>query len=174
LTQVLDQLAVWNAAKGHLFFGRLNLDLVGAFGHSFGASAVSIIAAYDKRLKAILLIDGGGRPEDARTIPALILNSGGADGARKVPDADTTIIRNLYLKWSKPGIHVTLLGAVHMSFTDLTLIKAFELPGDGKAFIDSTRAVIGGFFAQYLLGEHSELIEKGSSKHPLLKVETPH
>src|SRR4051794_28682042 len=86
LTQVLDQLAVWNAAKGHLFFGRLNLDLIGGFGHSFGASAVSIIAAYDKRLKAILLIDGGGRPEDARTIPALILNSGGADGARKVPD----------------------------------------------------------------------------------------
>jgi hypothetical protein len=24
------------------------------------------------------------------------------------------------------------------------------------------------------LGEHSELIEKGSPKHPLVKVETPH
>ena len=66
-----------------------------------------------------------------------------------------------------------MLGAVHMSFTDMAVIKAFELPGDGKAFIDSTRAVLGGFFGQYLLGEHSELIEKGSPKHPLVKVETP-
>ncbi len=174
LTQVLDQLGVWNTTRRHQFFGRLNLDAIGAFGHSFGASAISIIAAYEKRLKAIVLIDGGGRPEDARTIPALMLTSGGAGGARKVSAADTAIARTLYLKWSKPGIQVTLLGAAHMSFTDMAVIKAFDLPGDGKAFIASTRAVLGGFFGQYLLGEHSELIEKGSPKYPLVKVETPH
>ena len=56
--------------------------------------------------------------------------------------------------------------------TDMAVIKAFELPGDGTAFIDTTRAVIGGFFGQYLLGEHSELIDKGSAKYPLLKIET--
>ena len=177
LTQVLDQLGVWNTTEGHQFFGRMDLDRIGAFGHSFGASAVSIIAAYDKRLKAIVLIDGGGRPEDARAIPALILNSSararGAEVAPKVPDPETAIARNLYSRWSKPGIQITLLGAVHMSFTDMAVIKAFELPGDGKAFIDTTRAVIGGFFGQYLLGEHSELIEKGSAKYPLAKVETP-
>jgi pimeloyl-ACP methyl ester carboxylesterase len=173
LTQVLDQLGVWNATEGHRFFGRLNLDVIGAFGHSFGASAVSIIAAYDKRLKAIVLIDGGGRPEDARAIPALILNSGGQDAAPKVPSAETAIARKVYLQWSKPGIQVTLLGAVHMSFTDMAVIKAFELPGDGAAFIDTTRAVIGGFFGKYLLGERSELIEKGSAKYPLAKIESP-
>ena len=173
LTQVLDQLVVWNTTQRHLFFGRLDLDLIGAFGHSFGASAVSILAAYDKRLKAIVLIDGGGRPEDARAIPALMLRSGGADVARKVPDAETAITRNLYLRWSKPGTQITLLGAVHMSFTDMAVIKAFGLPGDGEAFIDTTRAVIGGFFGRYLLGAHSELIEKGSAKYPLAKVETP-
>jgi pimeloyl-ACP methyl ester carboxylesterase len=174
LTQVLDQLGVWNTTQRYLFFGRLKLDRIGAFGHSFGASAVSIIAAYDKRLKAIVLIDGGGRPEDARAVPVLILNSGGAGVGRKAPGAETAIARNLYLRWSKPGIQITLRGAVHMSFTDMAVIKAFKLPGDGKAFIDSTRAVIGGFFGQYLLGEHSELIEKGSPAYPLLKVETPH
>jgi predicted dienelactone hydrolase len=173
LAHVLDQLAVWNTTRGHLFFDRLNLDQIGAFGHSFGASAVSIIAAYDKRLKAILLIDGGGRPEDARAIPTLILNSGGTDAAPKVPGADTAIARKLYLQWSKPGIQVTLRGAVHMSFTDMAVIKAFDLPGDGKAFIDTTRAVVGEFFGQYLLGEHSELIEKGSAKYPLARIETP-
>jgi len=173
LTQVLDQLGVWNTTPGHRFVGRLNLDLIGAFGHSFGASAVSIIAAYDKRLKAIVLIDGGGRPEDARAIPALILNSGGPDDAPKAPRAETAIARKVYLQWSKPGIQITLLGAAHMSFTDMAVIKAFGLPGDGGAFIATTRAVIGGFFGQNLLGEHSELIEKGSAKYPLAKIETP-
>jgi hypothetical protein len=56
----------------------------------------------------------------------------------------------------------------------MAVIKAFKLPGDGKGFIDTTRAVIGGFFGQYLLGEHSKLIEKGSAEYPLAKVETPH
>lgn len=173
LTQMLDQLGVWDTTPGHLFFGRLDLDRIGGFGHSFGASAVSIIAAYDKRLKAILLIDGGGCPEDARAIPALVLNSGGAAGASKAPLAENTIARSVYLQWSKPGIQITLLGAVHMSFTDMAVIKAFDLPGDGTAFIETTRAVIGGFFGQYLLGQHSELIERGSAKYPLAKIETP-
>lgn len=171
LTHVLDELSVWNTTRGHRFFGRLNLNAIGAFGHSFGASAISIIAAYDKRLKAIVLIDGGGRPEDAREIPTLMLNSGGTDAAPKVPDAETAAVRKVYLDWSKPGIQITLLGAVHMSFTDMALIKAFDLPGDGQAFIESTRAVLDGFFGQYLLGAYSELLEKGSADYPRVKID---
>ena len=70
-----------------------------------------------------------------------------------------------------PGIPVTLLGAEHMSFTDLAVLKAFALPGDGKAFTDTTRAVVREFFGQYLLGKHSELIEKGAARYPLARVE---
>jgi predicted dienelactone hydrolase len=173
LTQVLDQVGVWNTTRGHTFFGRLDLDRIGTFGHSFGASAVSIIAAYDKRLKAVVLLDGGGRPEDARAIPALILNSGGTAAAPKVPSPETAIARKVYLQWSKPGIQITLVGAVHMSFTDMAVLKAFDFPGQGKAFTDTTRTVVGEFFGQYLLGKHSELIEKGSAKYPLAKLESP-
>ena len=50
----------------------------------------------------------------------------------------------------------------------------FGLPGDGNAIIDTARAVIGEFFGQYLQGKPSELIEKGSAKYPLAKIETPH
>lgn len=59
-----------------------------------------------------------------------------------------------------------------MSFTDLAVLKAFELPGDGKAFIDTTRAVIGEFFGRYLAGKPSDLIEKGGAKYPLAKIES--
>lgn len=175
LTHLLDQLKVWNSTREHTFFGRLDLDKVGAFGHSFGASAVSTIAGSDKRVKAIVLLDGGGRPEDGRAIPALILNSEGVDLARRFPDVakDGARKQSEFLRRAKPGIKITLLGAVHMSFTDMAVIKAFGLPGDGKAYIDATRAVIGEFFGRYLEGKDSELIEKGSAKYPLVKIETP-
>jgi len=177
LTHVLDQLGVWNTTRGRMFFGRLDLDHVGAFGHSAGGSAVSTIAAGDKRVKAILLLDPGSvRPEDGPAIPTLILKSEGVDIARRFPDVakEKAKTRNEFLQRAKPGIQITLRGAVHMSFTDMAVLKAFDLPGDGKAFVATTRAVIGEFFGRYLEGKHSELIEKGSAKYPLAKIESPH
>jgi hypothetical protein len=175
LTHVLDQLGAWNTTQGHLFFGRLDLDHIGAFGHSAGGNAVSAIAASDRRLKAIVLIDPGMvRPEDGAAIPILILKSEDVEFKRRRPDVveEKKKTRDEYVGKAKPGMQITLLGAVHMSFTDMAVIKAFGLPGDGKAFIDTSRAVIGGFFGQYLLGEHCELIEKGSAKYPLAKIDT--
>ena len=123
-----------------------------------------------------MLIDPGMvRPEDGAAIPTLILKSEDVEFGRRRPDVveEKKKTRDEYVGKAKPGVQITLLGAVHMSFTDMAVVKAFGLPGDGKAFIDTTRAVIGGFFGQYLLGEHSELIEKGSAKYPLAKIETP-
>lgn len=176
LTHILDQVGVWNKTEGHMFFGRLDLDRVGAFGHSAGGNAVATIAANDKRLKAIVLIDPGMvRPEDGPSIPALILKSENADFKRKNPDVakEKERTRGEYVRKAKPGIQVTLVGAVHLSFTDMAVLNAFALPGDGKAFVATTRAVVGEFFGQYLLGKQSELIEKGSAKYPLAQIEAP-
>lgn len=175
LTHMLDQMEVWKTTRGHMFFGRLNLDQIGAFGHSAGGTAVATIAAKDKRLKAIVLIDPGTvRPEDGPPIPALLLKSEGVDIERRFPDVakEKAKTRSEYLRKAKPGIQITLRGSVHLSFTDMAVLKAFDLPGDGKAFIDTTRAVVGEFFGQTLLGKHSDLIEKGSAKYPLAKFET--
>jgi hypothetical protein len=176
LTHILDQLRAWNKTEGHMFFGRLDLDRIGAFGHSAGGNAVATIAANDTRLKAIVLIDPGMvRPDDGPSIPTLILKSEGVDFNRKNPGVakEKAKTRDEYVRKAKPGIQITLVGAVHMSFTDMAALKAFDLPGDGKAFTDTTRAVVGEFFGQYLLGKHSELIEKGSAKYPLAKIDTP-
>jgi dienelactone hydrolase len=87
LIHALDRLAVWNTTRGHLIFDRLNLDRVGAFGHSAGGNAVSALPTRDKRVKAIVLIDPGMvRPEDATAIPTLILQSEGAEMKRSRPD----------------------------------------------------------------------------------------
>jgi len=124
-----------------------------------------------------VLIDCGMvSPEDGRPIPTLILKSESADFNRRRPDvaADKAKTRDAYGRKAKPGIQITLLGSEHLSFTDMTLLKAFAFPSDGKAFIDTTRSVIGGFLGRYLMGQHSELIEKGSAQYPLAKIDTPH
>jgi pimeloyl-ACP methyl ester carboxylesterase len=175
LIHELDQLAVWNKTKGHLFFGRVDLDRIGAFGHSAGAMIASRIPKLDKRVKAILLLDGGVRPEDGTAVPALILRSEHVDLDRRFPAVakESARTRREFLRKAKPGIEMTVLGAEHASFTDLAVIPAFARPGDGKAFIDTTRAVLREFFGQSLLGKESELLVKGSARYPRLKIETP-
>ncbi len=165
----LDQLAVWNKTEGHLLFGRLDLDRIGAFGHSAGGMIVSRIPRVDRRVKAVALLDPGlVRPEDAEAIPTLLLKSEHSDpGGGKERD------RAEYVRRARPGLRATLLGAEHMSFTDLAVIPAFARPGDGKAFVGTTRAALRAFFGRFLLGKESELLEKGSAEYPLLRVEQP-
>jgi len=177
----IDQLKVWNETKGHLFFGRVDLNRVGAFGHSAGGMIVSKIPHMDKRLKAIALLDPGiVVPEDGEAIAVLVLKSDHNDSPNSREKAKT---ETEYVQKATPGIQMKLIGATHFNFTDLGVIPAmvsstapsgksiFSHPDDGKAFIDTTRAVLREFFGQFLLGKHSDLLVKGSAKYPLLKIE---
>ena len=165
----LDQLKVWNETKGHLFYGRLDLSRIGAFGHSAGGLIVARVPRMDKRVKAIALLDPGSvEPEDAQAIPVLVLKSDHKDS----PNAREKARRETgYAERATPGIQMKVIGAEHMSFSDLAVIPGFARPGDGKAFNDTIRAVLREFFGQYLSGEHSELLLKESEKYPLLKIE---
>ena len=161
----MDQLEVWNKTEGHLFFGRLDLDHIGDFGHSAGGMIVSRIPHMDKRVKAIVLNDSwvgasGGRRGDSG--PHLHVGN----HAEWKAQSETAYVRK-----AKPGIQMKLLGAEHASFTDLAVIQAFARPGDGKAFNNTVRAVLREFFGQYLLGKPSQFLEKGSAKYPLVKIE---
>ena len=165
----IDQLRIWNETKGHLFFGRVDLNRIGAFGHSAGGLIVARIPRTDKRVKAIALLDPGYvEPEDGQAIPVLVLKSDHVDSenSREKAKSETE-----YVQRATPGIQMKLLGSEHASFTDLAVLPAFNLPGDGKAFNDATRAVLREFFGQYLLGKQSELLVKGSAKYPFLKIE---
>jgi hypothetical protein len=84
---------------------------------------------------------------------------------------ERAIERKEYLRKAKPGIVMKLDGAEHAAFTDRSAIPALGGPGDDKAYIDATRAVLLGFFEQSLLGKHSELLVKGSDKYPLLQID---
>ncbi len=181
LSYELDQLQVWNQTKGHRFFGRLDLNRIGAFGHSAGGLIVARIPRVDTRVKAIALLDPGYvEPEDGQPIPVLVLKSDNKDSPNQREKAQR---ETEYVRKAKPGIQLKLIGAEHASFTDLGVIPAiaagtypsgkplFSHPDDGPAFIAATRAVLREFFGQYLLGKKSELLLKGSTNYPLLKRE---
>jgi dienelactone hydrolase len=165
----LDQLKTWNETQGHLLFGRLDLEHVGAFGHSAGGLIVARIPRMDMRVKAVALLDPGYvSPEDGEAIPVLILKSDHSDSpnSREKAKSETE-----YAQKAKPGIQMKLFGAEHASFTDLAVIQAFDRPGDGKALNDTTRAVLRAFFGQYLSGTPSDLLVKRSAKYPRLEIE---
>jgi dienelactone hydrolase len=165
----LDQLKVWNETKGHRFYGRVDLGRIGAFGHSAGGLIVARIPRMDKRVKAIALLDPGYvGAEDGEAIPVLIFKSDHKDSPNARAKART---ENEYAQKAKPGIHMKVIGAEHASFTDLAVIPGFARPGDGKAFHETIRAVLREFFGEFLSGEHSELLVKGSDKYPLLRIE---
>jgi hypothetical protein len=173
----IDQAAAWNAQPKSMFFGRLDMERVGVLGHSAGANAVAVLCSKDKRVRAGLVLDPGLLlPKDATGLPFLELNAENAAYIRRHPnDPDITAMineRRGFFERSKPGIMVTLAGTDHNSFTDMAVIKAFDRPGDGAMFIDTTRAFVREFFGEFLLGRHADLIRKGSAKYPIAKVET--
>ena len=165
----LDQLKVWNESKGHLFYGRLDLSRIGAFGHSAGGLIVARVPHIDKRVKAVALLDPGSvEPGDGMAIPVLVFKSDHKD----LPHTREKARRETeYAEKAKPGIQMKVTGAEHMSFSDLAVIAGFARPGDGRVFHDTIRAVLREFFGQSLLGVHSELLVQRSDKYPLLKIE---
>ena len=56
-------------------------------------------------------------------IPTLILKSEGVDFKRTNPGVakEKAKTRDEYVREAKPGIQITLLGAVHLSFTDMAV-----------------------------------------------------
>jgi platelet-activating factor acetylhydrolase isoform II len=173
---LLGQLALWNTDPKSIFSGRLDLNHVGVFGHSGGANAAIQIAHADQRVKACLAIDPGLlSAEDAGATPTLLFVAENRELFERLPDAAAIIEeRKGFLRRAQAGFQVTLLEADHNSFTDMAVIVPFARPGNGNAFINTTRAVVRDFFDDFLLAKHSQLIRTGSAKYPLAKVEAGH
>lgn len=142
---VLDQLAHLNADDA-LLAGRLDLERIGAFGHSFGG-ATSVQAAYeDERLDAAINMDGtmfGEVVEQGSRVPFLMLQSAIADTPTEAELAEAGIspeefeaILDRYnqsvediLAKSANATGYVLEGSVHNTYTADFLVLARALPG---------------------------------------------
>jgi predicted dienelactone hydrolase len=137
---VLDQLARWNAGKGHVLAGRLDVGRVGLSGHSFGAVTTQAVSGQafaggrsftDPRIRAAVVMSPsaprrGGDPGAAFgrvAIPWLLMT--GTKDVAAIGDVSLES-RLAVFPALPPGrkYELVLDGAEHSAFTDRVL------PGD--------------------------------------------
>lgn len=188
----LDQIAGWNNDRHGLFFHRLDLAKVGAFGHSFGGGSAILAGLDDPRIKAVLNLDGSpfnllaGR---SLAKPLMVIKHNVSpqyvqlprDEHGKVVQAEVEEeLSSLYLKGS-PGFGVDIAEAQHMTFSDMAFMNAWaesgrrygtDDPADGTATVMVIRQYIRAFFDKYLLGQKSELLRHEHSDSRIATLRT--
>jgi predicted dienelactone hydrolase len=186
---LLDMLQEINAADpSGRFTGRLNLQAVGAFGHSLGGAAALQFCQNDEGCKAGVNIDGAPLGEVVRTgisKPFLSLFSDRPifkrSAAKLQPDARALMDFLGRLKSSVPNKHsqLILLGSAHWDFCDQGLLTEAHLakffgqvgPIGQERALAVTRRYIRAFFDTYLKSRPDKLLEMQSAEFPEMRFE---
>jgi dienelactone hydrolase len=163
----LDELERLNAADpSGKFVGRLDMQRVGAFGHSLRGAVALQFCHDDARCKACIDVDGlpwGSAAREGIAQPLLLLMSDHAadpdDQEARLAKANFgSLIRLSGDRWLK----ITIRGAGHYTFSDDAILRSpllmralhtFGLVGiDGHRQIAVTEHYMGAFFDVYLKG----------------------
>ena len=159
--------------------GHLDLDRVGAFGHSLGGNAALGFCRIDDRCRAAVNLDGGnwGDVGDLGLAkPALIVASEHPEmlapaeqmvAAGAYPDVEWCLAdrASLFDGWQKvvetgrPGSIVTIEGARHASFADVQFVllaadsplRAIMGPIEPRSMWRQTSDLLLGFFGEHLV-----------------------
>jgi dienelactone hydrolase len=153
---VLDQVTEWNV-NDPFFHGRVDLDQVAVFGHSFGGWSSAIACAQIARIKAGLSLDGGGPviPIPAFNQPFLIL-SGGDNNA--FMEQFRNAFTNLFDRLTHDAYYAHLTNSAHCDFNESPW---FDSP---TSTIITRRArvqdlYVVSFFRKYLRGEDDHFLD---------------
>ncbi|AZC23157.1 alpha/beta hydrolase family protein [Pseudomonas sessilinigenes] len=153
LRTTLDWLQRQNQDPKHLLGGHLDLNRIGALGHSFGGSAALQAARVDKRLRAAANLDGTiqGSLAGPWNKPLLLYSAGN--------DPQDASMDQVWAVHRGPGVRKVLGNAGHHDFTD----GRWVLPGPvveemGEVFgsidrglaLRSLRVDLSEFFARYV------------------------
>ena len=185
---VVRQLEQLNAADpSDKFTGRLDMQRLGMFGHSFGGAQALQFCHDDSRCKAGIDMDGapyGSVVQEGLKQPFLFLLS---DHSRELADpASKQILANfhsLYSHLPSGQFSVTIRGANHFSFSDQMLVKSHYVIGLlhllGVSGLESRRGLaitteyVHTFFDVYLKDAPADLLNKPSQFYPEVQVVAP-
>jgi pimeloyl-ACP methyl ester carboxylesterase len=168
------------------FAGRLDLQRLGMFGHSFGGAQALQFCHDDIQCKAGIDIDGapfGSVVQEGLKQPFMFIFS---DHSHELSDPASgriqADIQSIYGRLPNSRFMITIRGAHHFSFTDQSLLKSQYLmklltsvAGFGK--LDSRRGLaitadyVHTFFDVYLKGEPSALLAGPSAQYPEVQYE---
>ena len=191
---VLDTLTEWNSRTGDadkLLRGKLDLDRVGTFGHSYGGATMAETLAKDSRFKAGASLEGGfwGSVEHMGLKQPFLymLTSDTADMIREqlegkqaaeeggigqgtreklfyeeyIPD-----LRSVFEKSSSDRYCLTVKGFFHQSFADVALSPMFAKEVSVDQSVRMNRDYVRSFFDRYLLGKEAPLLDGPSPRYP--------
>ena len=176
---VVDQLTRLNAADtSGRFTGRLDIQRLGMFGHSFGGATALQFCHDDSRCKAGIDIDGdpfGSVVEGGLTQPFLFLLSD--HGNLSAPEAGEVMgkIGSIYDHLPEGRLLLMIHGANHFSFSDQILVKSqyvvkpltFIVRGiDGRRGLAITRDYVHTFFDVHLKDAPANLLDKLRQEYP--------
>jgi len=185
---VVSQLEQLNAADlSGKFTGRLDLQRLGVFGHSFGGATALQFCHDDPRCKAGIDIDGapyGSVVQDGLKQPFLFILS---DHSRELSDpASKQIHANIQSIDDRllngPSL-ITIRGAHHFSFSDQSLLKSYYLMKalrsvgafgelDARRGLGISAAYVHTFFDVYLKGAPATELTSVSAQYPEVQVES--
>jgi pimeloyl-ACP methyl ester carboxylesterase len=170
---VIDQLEALNTDDPDgLFTGRLDLERLGLFGHSLGASTSTLTCLADQRCKAVASEDGqfyGAAADQGLEQPYMLFRGVGYLAAQP----------NKMDQAKGPFYQLAFADSEHLEFTDLVLwpnnegIKEASWLGtaDPLQSIEMTRASLVAFFDQYVKGSGEGLLDTVSA-YPAITVTT--
>lgn len=159
---VIDELARLNL-KDDFFRGRLDLDELGIFGHSFGGATAVDVCAADIRFKAGLSLDGGGHTNllGLQITQPFLIASGPDDPARPYRAA----FRSLFDQLDRDAYWFRLRSAEHFDFVESPWFAV--APDTTKVRAAMTlRQYVLSFFNKYLRHEDDHLLDGPSNDSP--------
>jgi len=178
---VVSQLQHLNAADpSGKFTGRLDIQRLGMFGHSFGGATALQFCHDDSRCKAGIDMDGapyGSVVREGLKQPFMFILS---DHSHDLPDSASGQIhanfQSIYDRLPNGRLFITIRGANHFSFSDQMLLKSHYVIGllcifgfgglDGRRGLVITADYVHTFFDVYLKDAPAALLDKPSQLYP--------
>jgi len=174
MSLIIDRLSLqYSGILLGMFSGRLDLDHVGALGHSTGGGAIVEFCQRDVRCAAGLGMDTYLKPVSNATLscglqqPFLYMFS-----ETWLKTDNQLLFDELYANSKGENFVMYISGTAHYDFTDLPafspLAPALGLKGplNGDRVLEIINAYSLAFFDQYLRGENSDLLKGPSNEFP--------
>ncbi len=179
LGYTLDFMKGENEDSSSPFFGKLNLNLVGVYGHSTGGGAAVQFCGTDPRCIALLGMDPFMRPVSYEVInngveqPSFFMFS--QTWADNTESRNNELFNRFYPKVEQPRGAITIDGTAHYDFTDLPLLSplapqlGLKGPINGNLVTSIVNDYLLSFFDLTLKGDATDLFDAQTQKYAEVK-----